>query len=115
MASCHIKFSSKGLANLASTTVILIPFFFKFSAAFKHSFSLAPKLKIANFLPSKIIFPLPIYNFSSIDGNSIPMPVPLGYLKAVGLSLMSTDVLIILTSSASSLAPSTTKFGKVDK
>ena len=43
------------------------------------------------------------------------MPVPLGYLKAVGLSLMSTDVLIILTSSASLLAAITIKFGSVDK
>ena len=38
-----------------------------------------------------------------------------GYLIAEGLSFISTEVLIILTSSASSLAAITTKFGKVDK
>ena len=30
VANCHIKFSSKGFANLASTTVIFTPFFNKF-------------------------------------------------------------------------------------
>ena len=38
-----------------------------------------------------------------------------GLVGADGLSLILTAVLIILTSSASSLAPITTKFGKVDK
>ena len=52
VAICQIKFSSSGLANLASTIVIITPYFFKFSDAFKHSFNLAPKLIIANFFPS---------------------------------------------------------------
>ena len=62
-----------------------------------------------------IILPFPISIFSSIDGKFTPTPFPLGYLKAEGLSLMSTDVLIILINSASSLAAITTKFGNVDK
>ena len=45
----------------------------------------------------------------------IPTPLPLGYLKAEGWLFISTEVLIILTNSASSLAAITTKFGKVDK
>ena len=49
------------------------------------------------------------------DGNLIPIPFPRGYLKADGLSLISTEVFIIFTSSASSLAAITIKFGKVDK
>ena len=66
VANCQINFSSSGLANRASAIEILIPFFFKFIDAFKHSFSLAPKLIIASFFPSCIILPLPISNFSSI-------------------------------------------------
>ena len=58
---------------------------------------------------------LPISIFSSIEGSSTPIPVPLGYLIAQGLSLISTDVLIIFTNSASSLAAITIKFGKVAK
>ena len=52
VAICQIKFSSSGLANLASTMEMLTPLFFKFSDAFKHALYLAPKLIIANFLPS---------------------------------------------------------------
>ena len=58
---------------------------------------------------------IPISKVSLIDGKSMPTPLPLGYLKAEGRSLILTDVFIILTSSASSLAAITTKFGKVDK
>ena len=53
--------------------------------------------------------------FSSMEGKSKPIPDPRGYLIALGLSFISTDVLIILTNSASSLAAITIKFGKVDK
>ena len=81
----------------------------------KHSFSLAPKFIMATFFPSRMILPFPISIFSSMPGSSIPTPFPLGYLKAEGLLFMSTEVLIILTSSASSLAAITTKFGNVDK
>ena len=81
----------------------------------KHSFSLAPKLINATFFPSKIILPFPISIFSSMPGSSLPKPLPLGYLKAEGLLFISTDVLIILTSSASSLAAITIKFGSADK
>ena len=42
-------------------------------------------------------------------------PIPLGYLNAQGRSFISVEVLIILTSSASSLAAITIKFGNVDK
>ena len=87
VASCQIKFSSKGFANLASTIVMSIPFFFKFSAAFKVSFNLAPKFKIANFFPSLITIDLPISIFSLIEGKTEPSPIPLGYLNAQGLSL----------------------------
>ena len=73
-----MRFSSKGFANLASTTVIGTPFFNKFSAAFKVSFSLAPKLRIANFFPSLIIFDFPISIFSFIEGKIEPNPVPRG-------------------------------------
>ena len=94
---------------------MLTPFFIRFCAAFKVSFNLAPKLKIANFFPSLIILDFPISIFSFIEGKSEPIPVPLGYLNAQGLSLISVEVFIILTSSASSLAAMTTKFGRVDK
>ena len=40
------------IENLASIIVMVIPFFFKFSAAFKVSFNIAPKFNIANFFPS---------------------------------------------------------------
>ena len=50
-----------------------------------------------------------------MSGNSTPKPLPLGYLKADGLSFMFTDVFIILTNSASSLAAITTKFGRVER
>ena len=50
-----------------------------------------------------------------IVGKSTPTPLPLGYLNAEGLSFISTDVFIILTNSASSLAAITIKFGNVDK
>ena len=82
VASCQIRLSSSGFANLASINVIFIPFFAKFSSAIKHSLSLAPKLISATLLPSLIILPLPICNFSSIDGNCTPIPFPLGNLKA---------------------------------
>ena len=62
-----------------------------------------------------IIFDFPISIFSVIDGRVEPNPVPLGYLNAQGLSLISVEVFIILTSSASSLAAMTIKFGKVVK
>ena len=52
---------------------------------------------------------------SLISGSSNPTPFPLGYLNAHGASLISTEVLIILTSSASSLAAITIKFGSVDR
>ena len=52
VANCQIRFSSNGFANLSSTTIMLIPFFFKFSEAFNVSFNLAPKFRIANFFPS---------------------------------------------------------------
>ena len=65
--------------------------------------------------PSWTTLALPISIFSSIEGSSIPIPVPLGYLIALGLSFMSTEVFIIFTNSASSLAAITTKLGKVDK
>ena len=64
-----MRFSSRGFANLASTTVIGTPFFNKFSAAFKVSLNLAPKFKIANFFPSLIIFDFPISIFSVIDAR----------------------------------------------
>ena len=115
VANCQTKFSSKGFANLPSIIVISTPFFFKFSDAINTSFNLAPKFKIASFFPSLIIFDLPISIFSLIDGKIDPNPVPLGYLNAQGLSLISVEVLIILTNSASSLAAITTKFGNVDR
>ena len=80
-----------------------------------HSSSRVPRFKIQTCVPCWTTLPLPISIFSSIDGRSTPTPVPLGYLIAEGLSFISTEVLIILTSSASSLAAITTKFGKVDK
>ena len=40
VAICQIKFSSSGLANLASTMEIFTPFFFKFTEAFKKSVGL---------------------------------------------------------------------------
>ena len=43
------------------------------------------------------------------------MPVPLGYLKAEGLLFMFTEVFIILTNSASSLAAITIKLGSVER
>ena len=93
-----------------------IPFANRISDAFLHSCSLAPKFKIATFLPSFTILPFPISNISIntlvIQHNT---PFPLGYLNAEGLSLIFTDVLIIFTNSDSSLAAITTKFGKVDK
>ena len=57
----------------------------------------------------------PISSFSFIEGKIEPTPVPLGYLKALGLSFISMEVLIILTSSDSSLGAITIKLGKVDK
>ena len=115
VANCQIRFSSKGFANLASTIVIFTPFFFKFSAAFNVSFNLAPKFRTANFFPSLIILDFPISIFSSIEGKIVPIPVPLGYLNALGLSLIYVEVLIILTSPDTSLAAITIKFGNVDK
>ena len=56
---------------------------------------------------------IPISKVSLIEGKFIPTPFPLGYLKAEGRSFILTDVLIIFTSSASSLAAITTKLGKV--
>ena len=53
--------------------------------------------------------------FSSIDGNSTPMPFPLGYLIAQGLLLIVIDVFIILTNSASSLGAITIKLGRVER
>ena len=52
---------------------------------------------------------------SLISGSLIPIPLPRGYLKADGLSFMSTEVLIIFTNSDSSLGAMTTKLGKVDR
>ena len=92
-----------------------MPFFLRFSSAIKHSFNLVPKFNIATFFPSLIILPFPITSFSVISGKFIPTPIPLGYLNALGLSFISTVVLIILTSSPSSLAAITMKFGKVDR
>ena len=66
-------------------------------------------------MPSFITLAFPISIFSSIDGSFTPIPFPLGYLNADGLSLISIEVLIILTSSASSLAAITTKLGKVER
>ena len=97
------------------STVIEIPFIFNLSDAFKHSCNLAPKFNKATFLPSLTTFPFPISNTSLILGNSTPIPLPLGYLNAEGLSFIFTAVFIILTSSASSLAAITTKFGKVER
>ena len=93
--------------------VKFIPFFCKISEDLRISFNLAPKLTIATFLPSLTTLPLPTINFSSIDGSLTPNPLPLGYLNAQGLSLISIEVFIILTSSASSLAAITIKLGKV--
>ena len=114
-ANSIMSFSSKGFENLASKILVVIPFFLRTSEAFLHSWSLAPKFKIATCLPVKIIFPFPISRTSPMFGNSIPVPVPLGYLKADGLSLIVTEVFTILTSSASSLAAITIKFGRVVK
>ena len=66
-------------------------------------------------LPFKTTLPFPISRTSLMFGNSTPIPTPLGYLNAEGLSLIHTEVLTILTNSASSLGAMTTKFGKVDK
>ena len=111
----HIKFSSKGLQNLASIKVRFKPFFSRLFKAFWHSCKRAPKLIKAISLPSLITLPFPISIFSLISGSLIPIPVPRGYLKADGLSLMSTEVLIIFTNSDSSLGAITTKLGKVDR
>ena len=62
-----------------------------------------------------MILPFPISIFSSIEGKSRPTPVPRGYLIALGLSLISTEVFIIFTNSTSSLAAITIKLGSVDK
>ena len=97
VANCQIKFSSRGFANLASTTVMLTPFFFKFSEAFNVSLNLAPKFSIANFFPSFIIFDFPISIFSFIGGRTVPNPVPLGYLNAQGLSSVSYTHLTLPT------------------
>ena len=103
------------MAKRASTILALTPFFLKFSSAIKHSFNLAPKFKIAIFFPSLTTFAFPIWILSLISGNLTPVPFPLGYLNAHGLSLISTDVFIIFTNSASSLAAITIKFGRVAK
>ena len=70
---------------------------------------------MATFFPSLINLPFPISIFSLILGSSIPTPLPLGYLNADGLSLISIEVLIIFTSSDSSLAAITTKLGRVER
>ena len=110
-----INFSSSGFANLASTIVHSTPFFESLSDAFLHSSSLVPKFNKATFFPSLIILPFPISKTSFVEGSSTPTPLPRGYLKAEGRSFILTEVLIIFTSSASSLAAITTKLGKVDK
>ena len=78
-------------------------------------FELLEQVKDIQVIKTDTKEPLKIFINSLIFGNSKPVPLPLGYLNADGLSLMFIEVFIILTNSDSSLAAITIKFGKVDK
>ena len=117
------KFGDKVLRNKKSISISRTIFISGKNRYSLGGIRVAPG-KILNFLysvnlnityPHFIIHQGHISKVSLIDGNSIPTPFPLGYLNADGRSFILTEVLIILTSSASSLAAITTKFGNVDK
>ena len=65
--------------------------------------------------PLLIILALPISKGIPFSGISTPSPAPLGNLNALGLSSIDLAVATIWTSSASSAAAITTKFGKFAK
>ena len=80
--------SSIGFANLASTTVVGSPYEARISDAISESFNLVPRDKIQTLLPSLINFAFPISQISGLSLIFSPIPSPLGYLNADGLSFI---------------------------
>ena len=79
---------SNGFANRASAIVGSILFWLRKWLASIHFSSLVPKFKIATSLPSIRIYPLPILISVGWLLKSSSDPVPLGNLKADGVSLI---------------------------
>merc|ERR1711991_304240 len=110
-----MRSSSIGFANPASTTVVGRPYEAKTSEAINESFNLVPNERMQTLLPSLMILPFPISQISGLSFIFSPMPSPLGYLKADGLSFISRDVATLLHNSFSLLGAITIKFGKVQR
>mmetsp|Transcript_8555 Transcript_8555/g.30871 ORF Transcript_8555/g.30871 Transcript_8555/m.30871 type:complete len:209 (-) Transcript_8555:1550-2176(-) len=118
LASLRSSPVSRGLQNLASTTVTEIPCSDSISAAARHWLTLWPYPTTAMSVPSRLTTPLPISRTCPLRSEptpfaamSTPMPLPLGNLKAEGLSSMAIEVATMWHSSASLLGAMTTMFG----